>query len=205
MDEAFAIFLEEFGSPMERREVPDSSIQRYRGVLPDQLLEYWREHGWCGYGDGIFWMVNPQEYDGVLDSWLCGSEFETTDNYHVIARSAFGDLYLWGEATGASLKITSILSRYSVHKSKYVGDKMGKGVQAFMVSKRMDTNDYGGLFKPALKKLGRLGPDEMYGFIPAFMLGGPDDLKHLEKVKIVEHLIFLSQIAELKPFDFSDL
>jgi len=69
----------------------------------------------------------------------------------------------------------------------------------------MDTNDYGGLFKPALKKLGRLGPDEMYGFIPAFMLGGPDDLKHLEKVKIVEHLIFLSQIAELKPFDFSDL
>lgn len=205
MDEAFTIFLEEFGSPVERREVPDSSIQRYRGVLPDQLLEYWREHGWCGYGDGIFWMVNPQEYDGVVASWLEGTEFETTDNYHVIARSAFGDLYLWGEATGASLKITSILSRYSVHRSIYVGDKMDKGVQAFMVSKRIGTNDYGDLFKPALKKLGRLGPDEMYGFIPAFMLGGPDDLKHLEKVKIVEHLIFLSQIAELKPFDFPEL
>lgn len=205
MDEAFTIFLEEFGSPVERREVPDSSIQRYRGVLPDQLLEYWREHGWCGYGDGIFWMVNPQEYDGVVASWLEGTEFETTDNYHVIARSAFGDLYLWGEATGASLKITSILSRYSVHRSMYVGDKMDKGVQAFMVSKRIGTNDYGDLFKPALKKLGRLGPDEMYGFIPAFMLGGPDDLKHLEKVKIVEHLIFLSQIAELKPFDFPEL
>lgn len=205
MDEAFTIFLEEFGSPVERREIPDSSIQRYRGVLPDQLLEYWREHGWCGYGDGIFWMVNPQEYDGVVASWLEGTEFETTDNYHVIARSAFGDLYLWGEATGASLKITSILSRYSVHRSMYVGDKMDKGVQAFMVSKRIGTNDYGDLFKPALKKLGRLGPDEMYGFIPAFMLGGPDDLKHLEKVKIVEHLIFLSQIAELKPFDFPEL
>lgn len=204
MDEAFTIFLEEFGSPVERREVPDSSIQRYRGVLPDQLLEYWREHGWCGYGDGIFWMVNPQEYDGAVASWLEGTEFETTDNYHVIARSAFGDLYLWGEATGASLKITSILSRYSVHRSIYVGDKMDKGVQAFMVSKRIGTNDYGDLFKSALKKLGRLGPDEMYGFIPAFMLGGPDDLKHLEKVKIVEHLIFLSQIAELKPFDFPE-
>lgn len=205
MDEAFSIFLEKFGSPIKRREVPESSIQRYHGVLPDQLLEYWREHGWCGYGSGIFWMVNPQEYDGVVASWLEGAELKIFDNYHVIARSAFGDLYLWGEATGASLKITSILSRYSIHKSIYVGDRMDKGVQAFMVTKRVGTNDYGDLFKPAMKKLGRLGPDEMYGFTPAFMLGGPDDLEHLEKVKIVEHLIFLSQVAELKPFDFADL
>ncbi|MGJ7549653.1 GAD-like domain-containing protein [Pseudomonas alloputida] len=201
----FRFFLEEFGAPIERREVPVSSLQRYRGVLPDQLLEYWSEHGWCGYGSGIFWMVNPQEYDGVVASWLEHTELKDRDNYHVIARSGFGELYLWGEKTGASLKITSILSRYSVHKSIYVGDKMNKGIQAFMVAKRIHTNDYGDLFKPALKKFGQLGPDEMYGFTPAFMLGGRDDLEHLGKVKIVEHLIFLSQIAELKPFDFSDL
>jgi len=205
MDEAFAIFLEEFGSPIERREVPTSSIQRYRGKLPDQLLEYWREHGWCGYGDGIFWMVNPQDYDGVVESWLEGTELEGFDNYHAIARSAFGDLYLWGETSGASLKITSILSRYRVHNSIYVGDKMDAGIRAFMVSKRADTNDYGDLFKPAKRKLGRLHPDEMYGFTPAIMLGGPDKLEHLEKVKAVEHLMLLSQLTALQPFSFPDL
>lgn len=204
MDEAFSVFLEEFGNTIERREVPVSSIQRYRGTLPDQLLEYWSEHGWCGYGDGIFWMVNPQEYNGVVASWLEGTALETIDNYHVIARSAFGDLYLWGEKTGASLKITSVLSRYRVHNSIYVGDKMNKGVKAFMASKRVDTNDYGDLFKPARQKLGQLGPDEMYGFTAAIMLGGPDNLEHLAKVKIVEHLMLLSQISELKPFALSD-
>jgi len=205
MDEAFSIFLEEFGSPIERREVPPSSIQRYRGILPNQLLEYWREHGWCGYGDGIFWMVNPQDYDGVVESWLESTKFEDLDKYHVIARSAFGDLYLWGETSGASLKITSILSRYSAHESIYTGDRMDAGIRAFMVAKRIDTNDYGDLFKPAKKKLGRLNPDEMYGFIPAIMLGGPDKLGNLEKVKIVEHLIFLSQLTTLKPFDLPEL
>lgn len=150
-------------------------------------------------------MVNPQDYDDVVESWLKGTELERFDNYHVVARSAFGDLYLWGEASGASLKITSILSRYHVHNSIYVGDKMDAGVRAFMVSKRADTNDYGNLFKPAKRKLGRLQPDEMYGFTPALMLGGLDKLEHLEKVKAVEHLMLLSQLTTLQPFSFSDL
>ena len=100
MDEVFSIFLETFGGPVDRQEVPASSIERYRGKLPSQLLEYWGEHGWCGYGDGIFWIVNPQEYEGVVASWIEGTKFEQRDTYHLIARSAFGDLYLWGEKNG---------------------------------------------------------------------------------------------------------
>ena len=47
----------------------------------------------------------------------------------------------------------------------------------------VDSNYYGDLFKPAKKKLGTLRHDEMYGFVPALMFGGPDTLAHLEKVK----------------------
>ena len=205
MDEIFSIFLDTFGGPVDRQEVPASSIERFRGKLPNQLLEYWAEHGWCGYGDGIFWIVNPQEYEGVVASWLEGTKFKTFDTYHLIARSAFGDLYLWGEKTGASLKITSILSRCITHTSIYTGEQMDKGLRSFLLSRQVDANNYGDLFKPAKKKLGILRHDEMYGFVPAFMLGGPDTLEHLEKVKAVEHLILLSQITELQPYSFSDL
>ena len=205
MDEIFSIFLDTFGGPVDRQEVPASSIERFRGKLPNQLLEYWAEHGWCGYGDGIFWIVNPQEYEGVVASWLEGTKFKTFDTYHLIARSAFGDLYLWGEKTGASLKITSILSRCITHTSIYTGEQMDKGLRSFLLSRQVDSNNYGDLFKPAKKKLGILRHDEMYGFVPAFMLGGPDTLEHLEKVTAVEHLILLSQITELQPYSFSDL
>jgi hypothetical protein len=205
VDKVFARFIEKFGAPIDRQEVPASSIERYRGKLPKLLLEYWAEHGWCGYGDGIFWIVNPQEYDGVVSSWIEGTKYGERDTYHLIARSAFGDLYLWGEKTGFSLKITSVLSRCVLHNFELKTEEMDRELQGFLLSREVDTNDYGEMFKPAKKKLGMLRHDEMYGFVPALMLGGPDTLDHLEKVKAVEHLTLLSQIAELQPYSFSDL
>ena len=205
MDKIFSRFLEKFGGAVDRQEVAASSIDRYRGKLPNQLLEYWAEHGWCGYGDGIFWIVNPQEYEGVVASWIESTKLEKRDTYHLIARSAFGDLYLWGEKTGFSLKITSIISRCVIHNFEPTPEQMDRKLQDFLLSTDVDSNDYGDLFKPAKKKLGTLRHDEMYGFVPALMFGGPDTLDHLEKVKAVEHLILLSQITELQPYSFSDL
>jgi len=96
MDEAFSVFIEEVGEPTHRQEVPASTIERYKGSyrinfcsigwntvppasldhyqgkLPNQLLTYWQDHGWCGYGGGLFWMVNPQEYEDVVAQWLAG-------------------------------------------------------------------------------------------------------------------------------------
>ncbi|WP_212626222.1 GAD-like domain-containing protein [Pseudomonas sp. PP3] len=205
MDKVFARFIEKFGSPIARQEVPVSSIERYRGKVPNLLLEYWAEHGWCGYGDGIFWIVNPQEYEGVVASWIEGTKLQKRDTYHLIARSAFGDLYLFGEKTGFSLKITSVLSRYVINNLDFRTEEMDRHLQGFLLTREVDANNYGDLFKPAKKKLGTLRHDEMYGFVPALVFGGPDTLDHLEKVKAVEHLTLLSQIAELQPYSFSDL
>ncbi|KPY07779.1 Uncharacterized protein ALO57_03609 [Pseudomonas coronafaciens pv. oryzae] len=202
MDEVFSIFLNTFGGPVGRQEVPKSSIERYKGKLPDLLLHYWSEHGWCGYGEGIFWMVNPQEYDGVTASWIQGTEFENQDTYHLIARSAFGELYFWGEETGASLKITSIVSRCTTFISSLPKDQMDKRFQNFLLSAEVEYNDFDDLFQPAKKKLGTLSHDEMYGFVPAIILGGSGALDNLEKVSSVEHLVFLSQLSDLEIYDF---
>jgi hypothetical protein len=105
MDEDFEYFLGEMGPVIDRRYVPSSTIQRYRGKLPDRLLQYWEEYGWCGYADGLFWTVNPQEYEPVLEAWIGNTPFMEEDAYHLIARSAFGKLYFWGEKSGNSLTI----------------------------------------------------------------------------------------------------
>ncbi|EPM60566.1 hypothetical protein A262_07934 [Pseudomonas syringae pv. actinidiae ICMP 19073] len=202
MDEVFSIFLKIFGEPFGRQEVPMSSIERYKGKLPDLLLQYWSEHGWCGYGEGIFWMVNPQEYEGVTASWIQGTELENQDTYHLIARSAFGELYFWGEETGASLKITSIVSRCTTFISSLPKDQMDKRFQNFLLSSEVEYNDFDDLFQPAKKKLGTLSHDEMYGFVPAVMLGGSDALDNLKKVNSVEYLVFLSQLSDLETYDF---
>ncbi|WDY56096.1 GAD-like domain-containing protein [Pseudomonas sp. PSKL.D1] len=203
MDRLYARFLEKVGKATGRQEVPPSSIERYEGKLPDLLLKYWVEHGWCAYGNGIFWLVNPQDYEGVVTSWLEGTTLEPIDTYHLIARGAFGDLYFWGEKTGASLEITAPLSRYILRDSLYGSDQLEKNFQCFFINNDAEQSDYGELFAPALKKLGPLKSNEVYGFRPALLLGGHDSIKNLEKVSVIEHLTLLSQIQKLEPYDFS--
>ncbi|MCY1450504.1 hypothetical protein D9M71_673170 [compost metagenome] len=60
------------------------------------------------------------------------------------------------------------------------------------------------LFEPTRERLGTLAADEMYGFVPTLMLGGSDSLDHLEKLKSVEHLVLLSQLNELEPYELTD-
>ncbi|QIQ72691.1 hypothetical protein HBB04_03091 [Pseudomonas coronafaciens] len=205
MDEDFAFFLEKFGTEFSRQEVPTSSIDRYKNKLPNQLLEYWKDHGWSGYAQGIFWTVNPQDYEELLEQWLVGTDIFEQDNYHVIARSAFGKLYVWGERQGSCLTINSYLARYTPRTSKFTGEKLDFGIKVFFSSKKPDESDLDDLFRPALEKLGPLKSDEMYGFVPALALGGPMELKNLQKVKTIEHLTFLSQLSPLQDWGFPDV
>lgn len=97
MDEAISLFIEEMGNPTSHESVPSTAIEHYRTKLPGRLLNYWEDYGWSAHAGGIFWIVNPAEYEGVVRSWLEGTAFEARDIYHVIARTAFGCLYLWGK------------------------------------------------------------------------------------------------------------
>ncbi len=200
MDENFEYFLEKMGPAFDKRHVPPTSIERYRGKLPDQLLAYWDEHGWCGYADGLFWTVNPQEYEPVLESWISDTHFMEEDSYHVIGRSAFGDIYLFGGKYGRALNIIAPDSKMMPPEEK--PSDLNRSVQAFFGSqtrRACDFSDVNGktLFASALKKLGRLKQDEMYGFVPALALGGAATLGNLQKVKAVEHLVLLAQLAPL--------
>ncbi|HSI51620.1 MAG TPA: GAD-like domain-containing protein [Ideonella sp.] len=178
MDENFEYFLEKIGPAFDRRYVPPSTIDRYRGRLPNQLLSYWDEHGWCGYADGLFWTVDPGEYEPALQAWIGDTPFMEADAYHVIARSAFGKLYLCGEKTGCTL-VVSAVGAYAVPQpqSEALPDKH---IQMFFGTRKREVNDFADYFAPALA------------------LGGPSKFESLEKLKAVEHLVFLAQLSELE-------
>lgn len=205
MDEAISLFIEEMGNPTSYIPAPPAAIEHYRNKLPERLLSYWEHYGWSAHAGGLFWIVNPAEYESVVRSWLEGTAFETRDTYHVIARTAFGCLYLWGETTGYSLKIESVLSRYCAYALGTTEDSLNRQSQIFFMNPSIESSDFLGLFSRARKRLGPLKSDEMYGFIPALMLGGSEQLENLEKVKTIEHLTFLSQLSPLEPYALSDL
>ncbi|GKQ45921.1 hypothetical protein PSTH1771_01640 [Pseudomonas syringae pv. theae] len=50
---------------------PDAHLlARYRDLLPEALLELWSEHGLGYYGERRLWLLNPDDWQFVLDQWI---------------------------------------------------------------------------------------------------------------------------------------
>ncbi len=184
-----------------RREVPAASIDKYQSKLPPALLGYWREEGWCSFADCLFWIVDPDAYKATLDMWLQGSGLAEIDNYHVIARDAFGSLYAWGERYQRKITVSSLAGGIVALKNQLrkPNPQPDRSLGIFLGSTSRDSLDFDDnqgkpLFQRALAKLGTVAEDEMYAFEPALCIGGKADLEHMVKVKMVEQLMILDQL-----------
>ncbi|MBB1356218.1 GAD-like domain-containing protein [Pseudoalteromonas sp. SR45-5] len=210
MNEYFEDFYnyEGFGPAIKARLPNQEILHFYQDKLPERLLEYWTEYGFCGWGDGIFWLVNPQDYHDILQTWLQDTEFAKraesgVDSYYVIGRSAFGDLIVWGTKSGQSLDINSnfgmIFPTDNTADLEEDGDTLTVDLFFASMSKEpLDEKDVNEklLFERAYNKLGPLNDDEMYAFVPALALGGTNKLENLKKVNAIDHLNFLADLDE---------
>ncbi len=197
-----------FGPAIKATMPTKETLEFFKGKLPERLLEYWQEYGFCGWAEGIFWLVNPQDYHDILQTWLQDTEFAKraesgVDSYYVIGRSAFGDLIVWGTTSGQSLDISSNYGM--IFPSDYLEKLRVRGedrqIELFFATMRkepLDEKDVNEklLFERAYNNLGPLNDDEMYAFVPALALGGTNKLENLKKVKAIEHLNFLADLGE---------
>jgi hypothetical protein len=207
MDKAFSYFFSKRGfGPAENTEsISAETVARYKGKLPDLLLSYWQEYGWSSYGKGLFWLVDPAPYEPVVKVWLRGTPFVENDAHYVIARSAFGRLFLWGTNSGQSLNIEAPRGQiFPMDSSEDIrGGHTDRLVESFFMvlkKERLDFEDVRQrpLFERAVAVLGPLSAGEMYGFEPALALGGTADLKNLRKLDAVTHLMLLAELGERK-------
>ena len=93
MKHEYSDFLQRVAPGQQYAAADEEALAKYRGVLPDSLLDFWREEGWCSYAEGLFWTVNPDDYAWLVEGWIKPLEGMPDDCYFVIARTAFGDFY----------------------------------------------------------------------------------------------------------------
>ena len=214
LDKDFEWFLEQFGEPQNAVPVPQTTIDKYRGHLPNRLLEYWQQYGFCGFKDGLFWIVNPDDYQDTMATWLQGTGVDELDTFHVFARSGFGELRLWGEKTGQSWKIDLVDGRLFNKRNDEKDIAAGKAddrLQAFFAVVApstfnlvdVDTNEP--LFEQAVDKFGPLKPDEMFTFEPALFLGGEQTFKTVNKVNLFIQSEILAGMGHREIMDIKGL
>ena len=209
IDEYFEYFLQKFGEPAESIQATKQQIEAYRGILPEQLLFYWEQVGFSGFQNGLFWITNPSEFEDIVDAYLDGTEFQDYDNYHVIARGAYGQLYLWGERTGYSLEITPHLNWIETvggDEEKIAQGEADIAMQSFFgfqeVSDLDIENNSKPLFPSILKKHGALTKDEVFVFTPYLFMGGK---KSVDKVTKENIHVFLKVMVELGGAEIIDM
>jgi len=209
MDDHLEAFLERFGPPTARVDAAADVIERYEGKLPAKLLEYWRLLGFSGFKDGLFWITNPAEFEDDMDAWVGDTAIVEDDAYHVIGRSAFGDLFLWGRKSGYKY-VVNPANGWVLQKEGDAAEIASKGdeqpLRRFFAILTTSYCDHQGddkkpLFERAIAKLGPLASDEVFAFEPALVAGGTPRLSHLAKGNIHVHLHLLAQFGEREILD----
>lgn len=164
-------------------DVPEKLIEKYSGVLPDELIEIWKNMGFGIYEDGFIQLVNPDEYDFI---------FEYVDKLLepsiVYATTALGDVLMWEGNKGWTISPKegnrNVFINVRHCNSHVIGDM--RFILNFVMGDEHGIIDKGYFAsKPYLDIKGKLPPLEYgqcYGYVPAIALGGSKSVKNLKIV-----------------------
>lgn len=204
MSESTEKFLAKWGAPIESRPVPAERFDQYAGVVPEALLDYWRTFGFAGFGDGLLWICDPDEWAPVVAPWTENLDLVMgVDAWVPVIRGAFGQFLCWGPRTGMSLRVEPVFGMiFPTDKSAKMGSEVRKDIQIEAAFEGISPGSLdiegkagGNLFEAAVAAYGPLAADEVFAFVPAVGLGGTRDVEHIEKQSAVTHVQLLAELS----------
>lgn len=163
--------------------MPQEVIEKYRDQVPSELVQVWEEDGLGTFLDGYLKVVNPDDYlELVQETYFRG------DISIPIFATAFGDIIVCEEKQYLRMvkykdaTFATFLEDLSLF-IKFLPD------ESF-------TDDYFDLplYCAAVERYGSLDYAQCFGFVPLLALGGFKDVKHLDKVKMYEHISLITQL-----------
>ena len=174
--------------------VSNDIIQKYQGLVPNELIEIWKKMGFGIYEDGFLQIVNPEEYDFVFD--YIDKRLEPTIVFGV---TALGDLLLWegndnwtiapDEGNRCKIiRVNDLYSKVSIEISYFLGlfisnEDALKDPDMFNSKAYLDVKD----------KLPKLKYGQCYGYTPALPLGGKAKNENLQVVDAKSYINIIGQ------------
>jgi GAD-like protein len=184
-------------------DVSIETINKYKGILPDELLSIWQTMGYGVYEDGFLQLVNPDEYEFVFD--YIDKLLEPSIVFGI---TALGDLLIWegnknktiASDEGNRVKIINIRSC----KSRALDNFRG-AIDIFFDDYFIAKKDYfdSKAYLDVKDKLPKLQYGQCYGYVPALALGGKASNKNLQVVDAKTYIDIVGQ-AVGKIIDLSD-
>lgn len=159
-------------------------INKYKSILPKELLELWKDYGLAKMCNGYIRVINPDDYQEMLnDAYFRG-------NISVpIFITAFGDIITIEE--GEYIGLVRLKNRNFNIVAKSIKRFLQNINDEYFQSKYLELSQY----EKAVNRLGELEEDECFGYVPLLGLGGSEKVENLQKVKIKEHIELITQLV----------
>jgi hypothetical protein len=177
----YELLEERFGS-QKYADVTLETLEKYQGKVPELLLAIWERYGLTSHGQGELWFTNPDDFTDIVQAFF-GDQYP----FIVYARTSFGRL--WAILDDRLYTIhPQIAHAIYGHKLEVFDTLMSSGLVS-------TSSDFHTEHLKALKKLGPLKADQMYGYVPVLALGGNGSLKETKIVQMREYLFMVADIA----------
>ena len=180
-------------------DVSTDLINKYKNLLPEELIYVWETMGFGIYENGFLQLVNPDEYEFV---------FEYVDKMLepsiIWATTALGDLLMWEGNEGWTISPEEGNSNLLVNIRKcnadnVIGDMDGtlnifidNFIEDDFFIRDKDTFD-AKAYLSIKGKLPALKYGECYGYFPALALGGSSSVKNLKVTDTKTYIDIIGQ------------
>ncbi len=185
-------------SPGENLIVPSAEdISAYTPYMNPYIVDLWTSSGYGIYGDGMIQLVDPSEWNPLLERWL--GRIDPTNT--VILLSGFGEIYYHRdlgehEIEGQLYKVEDITCLdLNTGKIRRIATDSKNFFEEWLCDPEVRARELKqAWFEHGLKEFGALKAGEIFYLDPVRFEGAGEEVINLEKVNAKEHLQFLYEI-----------
>ena len=164
-------------------------VEKYRGIVLDEIIEIWQEYGFGDCLNGYLKVIDPDKYRPFLEEvYRC-----TPDEIPVFV-TGMGDII----NCNRNGYLEWLNFRYN--ECSMIGKKFSLTMRRFTTNDFLDNTLKWLPYPEAVEKYGQLEYDECFGYTPLLSLGGSEKVENLSKVKLVEHIYMMCQIQGVLSF-----
>lgn len=181
-----------------RQAVDDTFIAKYADLSYTELTTLWQEVGLGSYCDGMLKIINPSDYQDVLNSCYV---MEYDKSFLPFMCTVFGDVFAYVKNPKLNNYIVYLNVRYGTYL--ILPDNLVLLLNKIIFNKStlkgwFDLENY-----PVIQeKLGTPDYDECFGYSLLLAMGGSEDIENIKIVKTIPYIDICTQtIGEFEVAD----
>ena len=160
----------------KEKEMPKEVIEKYRNLVPKEMIEIWEKYGLGSFLNGYLRVINPDDYKELVEETYFRGNVAIP-----IFITAFADVITWEEDEFIGM------IEYKTLDVNAIWEGMDNFFELLSNKRFLEKNFELEMYNKALKLYGEVGYEDCYCFVPVIPVGGKK-IENLQKGKAFTHI-----------------